>query len=1276
VQLVENAKATGVVEAFLSTRSAARTFEAGERIPIMIDATEEARSMSGWPITVGVPFGRGELWSEEGLCVIDDRGEVVPFQRVVTGRWADEGSIQWVRFDALVSPARSYYVTRRAGAAQPPVPGLKLRENGEDLIVDTGAARYVLGKGASPIREILIDGRRIATSDDVRGVYVVDQRDRLANASAEGESMTVEARGPVAACVRFEGPYRTPDGADTARHITRVECFAGQPFAKITHTLILTQDTNDVWFREIGWELQVDAGASARALFGLSQDAGHRVETVPLHAAGDRAFMIQDSHYRFGHGKNHFHVASVRGEDQPHRVAEGEECGDWAALVGAGGGLMANCLDSAKQHPKEFEVLGDRLILKLFSSRAGEELDFRTATLAKMWDAETWFGSVSYRPKYSLAEFKRRLSAYRSNAIGWAKTHDLLLAPLASRGGRAAAAASLSILQSEPIVAQAAPAWIYRTQAMGPIHPSDPERFPALERLATEAFAHYIDRDEEWGHFGFIYYGVGPNMAYSSRRPYAMMRRYQVTTYTYRKGVWRQWVRSQDRTLRRWAEKLTRTEADAAHAHVATSNLSRGMLRRSQWPTLPIYWGQRCEMQHGSATDLHRFIWHYQLTGDRRVRDFVEEWAEGVKKHWTPSTAKGSWRILMAFRQISQAYSYNFDPDLRDLASATADIFEDPDGELLLTKNRPYHSSTYKTQVDIRGLVDAWQIFGDERYRRMARRISELWWPNYLKCPPTGYNVPLAFLASFLYGETGDPAYAQAAEHFVRRVAATPVAQYARGCASMAPLSDAGIALDLITRTGVDQRPAASWFHFSDPVDKATLVIHKDDQAEVGLHYLSAGRLTFRALNPSNNWGLDTMQDRAIVRGSPRGTARLPKDVNECDIEISFSEQGEHALYADGLHRLVLYAPGMWYPAPSEQPQTRYYFQIPADAQEPRIFFEGSASLFRPDGEPHENGKALSKWVALPTDAPGLWAFEPVENKLVRVDGLPPFFAAGSPASFYVPDIEWEAKPLPDQGEQLSADDVYVPGAIRTTNNRGLYLTGKRYLLIDAQGKHPSGDGSLYLPHKEGTVEFWYRPTWSSAELADGSRYLVMGRMYPPKGKAAYTQLQYVKGGQTKELYAFTYTDGESGKRSERLHRHDTFLNAGEWVHIALVWGRQDGIELYPTNRKWDDVFVLYVYVNGRRGRCAEKHMNRKNDPIAPLRQLLIGYFRPERNLDGVIDELRISDVQRYLTDFDPPSRDVELKVDQHTRALFHLNGDLACETFGEKPPIAVQLKQ
>ncbi len=389
VRLMLDGQRVGAAETFVSARPT-QQLPVGTKVAIQLDVPNGVDAKQSRPLSFGVPFAPGALWESGRLRFVDGAGNVLPSQAEIAALWAREGSIQWVRFDTIATPASGVFVEvgerPRSGdfqspkAARPalrateshPYGALKIEEAGQQLLVDTGAARYTLECGASPVAEIQMEGQRVASSEGMRGLYVVDQNGRTASAAAEGETMEIESRGPVSACVRFEGDYRTADGHRLARHITRLGFYAGQAEAKIQHTLVLTEDSNEVWFTDIGWEFAVDAGANAEASFAISRDDASKFVSAALTDADDSARLLQDSHFRFQHGKNHFAVNGPAGV-----LHEGEECGDWFALLGEHGGLGWSCRDAAWQHPKEFEARPDRVTLHLWSSRGGEDLDFK-----------------------------------------------------------------------------------------------------------------------------------------------------------------------------------------------------------------------------------------------------------------------------------------------------------------------------------------------------------------------------------------------------------------------------------------------------------------------------------------------------------------------------------------------------------------------------------------------------------------------------------------------------------------------------------------------------------------------------------------------------------------------------------------------------------------------------------------------------------------------------------------------------------------------------------
>ncbi|MBM4045914.1 MAG: hypothetical protein FJ279_12420 [Planctomycetes bacterium] len=450
VELLQSSKVLAVAQALLRAQECDRPLQPAEKVRIGLDGPEGAGALSQWPVTFGVPFPAGALWDIGRLRLVDGKGRELPAQTEAVAHWAREGAIQWVRFDALVSPPDGCFVAMAESARPSPEPAEKVRvvERGDSVTIHVAEAEYALGKGSSPIRQVSMDGRLVATAAGARGLYVISHDGKLAAASAEGETLLTESRGPIAACVRFEGPYRTADGGEQARHITRVEFFAGRPAAFITHTLILTNDTNKVWFTDVGWELSVHPGDGAKALFGVSRTDWAKSFQHPLQT-GRAAFMLQDDYTQFSGGRKRFIVA----EDSPSRtLLEGDECGDWAAVQGKSAGLMVSCRDAARQHPKEFEASAAKLNLKLFSGRAGEHLDFRPPALAKRWNKG---GKIP-------PALQEQILKQPSNAVGWAKTHQFLFRPVPS-SATADEMARLSRLHSTPVLALADPEWIHRS---------------------------------------------------------------------------------------------------------------------------------------------------------------------------------------------------------------------------------------------------------------------------------------------------------------------------------------------------------------------------------------------------------------------------------------------------------------------------------------------------------------------------------------------------------------------------------------------------------------------------------------------------------------------------------------------------------------------------------------------------------------------------------------------------------------------------------------------
>jgi len=1232
IDYFEGDERTGLARFFLSAQSAPPALTKGQRIPVKIDVPEGAEPPASWPITFGVPFPAGSLWEASKLRLVDDAGREVPSQKEVTGRWAREGAIQWVRFDALATPGAGCFVDAAPAVAEPPRP-VTVTARGEKVLLDTGAARYLVSKGPSPIEEVWLGGRRVAASEGTRGLYVVDQTGRTASAASEGETLEVKARGPVAACVRLEGFYKTAQGEPLARHITRVEAFAGRPFAKVTHTLVITRDTNEVWFKEVGWELGVAPGAAAKGVFNIARsDPGRTVVHSLTGSSG--AYLLQDEHTRFGAGKDHF---AVKAGDKT--MAEGEECGDWGLVVGEGAGFLVSCREAARQHPKEIALSADKLVLKLFSNRAGEELDFRSPTLARKWNL-----------KGAIAE---KVSIAQTNAAGWAKTHELCFAALPARDAETSAA-RLAALHTTPVYASVDPRWIRRSEAMGPLHPKDVKRFPEVESVIDRLFEALRPRGHETGHYGFMDYYAGPTYAGGSGLCGAG--RYRLT-YGLRSSIWLVYARSGDRAVREFAEGTNKAYLDNYLIHWEAPDKVRGLFTGSggkPLSQLPFYWGKGSYPNVSSSTNLDQFLWMYHLTGYRRVKDAVESAAEGLKHDW--HATKQNWRVLMVFRMLTQCYGFTWDPELRALAEGTFDAFSDPQGEVLITKNRPYGSSTYKIGVDVRALIEAWRLFGLPKYRDTARRVSRFLWAGVLGRLPVSYMNPLGFVGSFLHDECQEPSVAAGLDFSLRRAGTHRAGVGASAIASI--FESLPYAMSVVAER--DREAAVPYVSYRDYGYPSSVLVSKPRNGIIDLTVRSPGKqlgrqFELRGVKLGTPWGQDLHTISQRSRGI--GFARIPKDAPAGTYEIVPGSHGEHFVLVGARVPTVLHAPKYW-TLPDLAPVQPIYFKLTPECRDAQIFFEGKANLYDPQGKPFGDPEGIAGWVDLPPDRPGLWRFEPLENRLVRGKNFPPFYAMGRPDFYFDPPVEWDREPPEKPAPPVAEDVLFVTGAIEGESNRALRLSGKKTFRLAAGQPHESGDGGRFLPYKEGTIELFFKPEWSAFDLGAGSVRRPFVRVDTDRGPWSLTYRVDPKGtmvnlgprGPSHSLLGFMYLNNKPRGSRLRVWRTETLFERNEWVHLAWVWGPR--VTRGPHNEKLM-LMTMGIYVNGRGKRWTIFRSAVDALPRGTPQAMVLG------PLNGAIDELRISDMQRYSEDFAPPPRHRALRPDGNTRALLHFEGSL-----------------
>ena len=1052
-------KVLGTGETSWVAAAPASPLEPGTRIPVKLDIPDGGGGLENYPVRFGLPLPEGAVWKEAGLKVVDEKGAELPSQLEIAGRWFEGGSVKWMWVDALISGREGFFV--EAGErTEKSLPGrpVKVEQISGGFLVSTGPAEYKVGAGGSLINEVRFNGRAVVSQGKTRGLYLVDNKGRTATASSRGASMRLESEGPVSAVIRIEGFYMTSSGEQLAGHITRLKFTAGRKEAEATHTLILTNNTNEIWFRDVGWEFEVAGGSGQQVFFSLSpRSPGEDVLSLPV-GGGKILSMLQSEGVNLGlmpvvrywkrsppytawqrymRGEYSF---VIRGNGQDKILHEGGKMGDWAALAGKNSGWMFSCRDSAAQHPKEFEAAENRLSLKLFSSASGRELDFTMESMMKNWgmSPKKMIKSGDEVSQDLLQEYLDFIAGHENNAAGWSKTHEILF----SFFENAADAAKLSLLHSGQVFAHVSPRWIRDTDAMGRLSPKDKKRFPAEETVIDGIFWGIAESDCAGPEGGFIDYHAGPHRLIHSWRTGA---------YTFRTESWYLYARSAERGLRELAQGSNRVYLDGNMSHWDLPGKPRGLFIGAKNPTgdrpdvrgkkrertrqadLPLYWEGVGRYEMETLVNMDQALLDYYLTGYRRSGDLISNYARTVKENLSPENFPG-WRPKLAARQIAKAYELTREPRLREL------IYEiimlnvyDPEGEFLFSRRYP----TYKMGTEGDVPLELWKLLRDPLFYRMSMEIARWNWEKYASVIPPlggrfGQNRASGFLGHFLWEETGCPSIISGFDYARRRLVADRLIDLETErvrtiCTSQLPrfLKGLPLAMDVVARAEEENRVQGAWIAFEIKKAPVSIFFSKPgsvygrlnkESGDTSMELLVRQEWTremeesfklgnreamffggFADLKPHAKVSDIWAHDRHTITQVSGGETkvRINKNAPAGSYELVILKPGIYSVFSSIRAPLALYAPGGW-TAVKMNPPVKTYFRV-QEGLPGKIFFEKGASLFKPGGEPYEGGEELKGWVNLPEGSPGLWSFESVDAGDVKVENLPGFFAQGGP---------------------------------------------------------------------------------------------------------------------------------------------------------------------------------------------------------------------------------------------------------------------------------------
>lgn len=226
-----------------------------DRIPITVE-----ESATGAPITMGIPFPQGALFSTDQVRLLDSKGKEIPCQVTEVTSWEPlDFSVKWAWIFFFATEDESYTVEFGEGVERAPLEGpiVKFKNSQRSGLrgfaeIDTGPLSFRVSKGESGFMEsVHLDVQNddieqkdtIATCPGSRGSFLDMLDDAGIDPSRAIVTRTVREKGsgPLHAILRVEGhyDYQRPDN-EASPFVIRIHAYAGKSYVRVFHTFTYT----------------------------------------------------------------------------------------------------------------------------------------------------------------------------------------------------------------------------------------------------------------------------------------------------------------------------------------------------------------------------------------------------------------------------------------------------------------------------------------------------------------------------------------------------------------------------------------------------------------------------------------------------------------------------------------------------------------------------------------------------------------------------------------------------------------------------------------------------------------------------------------------------------------------------------------------------------------------------------------------------------------------------------------------------------------------------
>ncbi|UKS25357.1 hypothetical protein LOZ80_27720 [Paenibacillus sp. HWE-109] len=608
-------------------------------------------------VTWGVPWPQGELdrLKASSFTLMNPSGDPLKIQSWPTAYWPD-GSVKWTAHAASFNkPESEGYLLQAVdeeSKAYQADSHLKVTQSADEVTVDTGVIRCIVGKQGKALIRALYQGEKLISSE---GSLVCMREERRTTASGrvyqeesfsgEVTSVMIEQMGPSRVVLMVEGGHLSRAGNRSWLPFRlRLYFYANQASIRIVHTFLFDGNPQEDFVKGLGISFGLpltaplynryvrfagDTGFFSESPRHLStwrtkgvytdmfrqQQAGEPIVFDPEKDANFKR-LLDDSaswdSYKLTQlsADSYAVVKQTNGACSWVKAVSGNRSRGLAYAGDAYGGLAAGLRNFWQKHPASLEVTG------MTTDEAKLTLWFWSPDAAAM-DMRHYDTATHVESAYEGAE------ELGSTPYGIGNTNELMLWCCEGTPTAAELADMTEHVQALPqLICE--PARYHDTNVFG-IWSLPDRSTPAkawMEEQLDACLSFYKQEVEQRRWYGFWDYGDFMHTYDDVRHEW----RYDVGGFAWQNTelvpniwLWLSFLRSGRADLFRMAEAMTRhtSEVDMYHLGEYAGLGSRHNV---------VHWGCGCKEARIAMAGLHRY--YYFLTADERIGDILAEVAD------------------------------------------------------------------------------------------------------------------------------------------------------------------------------------------------------------------------------------------------------------------------------------------------------------------------------------------------------------------------------------------------------------------------------------------------------------------------------------------------------------------------------------------------------------------------------------------------------------------------------------------------------------------------